>query len=148
MLSEEMQQAVTEVSAGDVVVALQVIARAAASGALKDYELKVIGTAREHLVMALQTATGVNFDQARAAQVAEHQRKMAEAQRRAQEQRARATKLASDPKSENSPVANTERAPEGTEAQEAVMANRVPQEVAPPDADPVLDQPEEGGQDS
>jgi len=160
MLSEEMQKVVTEVTAGDVVVALQVIARAAGTGALKDYELKVIGATRENLVASLQVATGVNFDQARAAQIAEHQRKMAEAQRRQQEQRMSAAKMAANAKSEQkTPVPTPEEAPpavdedsEGSESREAealttrvdMLAKRIQ-----PDASPVSNEPgKEGGQAS
>ncbi len=79
---DEKQQA-TEVkglTGADVVICLQVVARLVSSGQIQDVELAPVGTARNNLVKALEDATGINFDQARAAQ----QRAIREAQQRAQ----------------------------------------------------------------
>lgn len=83
MLDENMQKVPVTISAASAVVALQVIARASASGAIKDNELSVVGTARDELVAQVAEATGINFDQARAAQARAQQQAM-EAARRAQ----------------------------------------------------------------
>ena len=88
MLDENMQKVPVTVSAATAVVALQVIARAAASGAIKDNELSVVGGAREELVAQVQEATGINFDQARAAQARAQQQALEAARRAAAEQQA------------------------------------------------------------
>ena len=88
MLDEKQQATeVKGINAADVVVLLQIIQRLVGAGAIQDQELAVVGTARNNLVAALQEATGVNFDMARAAQVRaqqEAQRKMQAAQQAAQ----------------------------------------------------------------
>ena len=90
MLNEEQQATeVKGINAADVVVLLQIIQRLVGAGAIQDQELAVVGTARNNLVAALQEATGVNFDMARAAQVRaqqEAQRKMQAAQQAARQE--------------------------------------------------------------
>ena len=88
MLDENMQKVPVTVTAATAVVALQVIARAAASGAIKDNELAVVGAAREELVAQVQEGTGINFDQARAAQARAQQQALEAARRAAAEQQA------------------------------------------------------------
>ncbi len=79
MLDEKQQETPVEgLKAADVVVCLQIIQRLVGAGAIQDQELAVVGAARNNMVQALQAATGVNFDMARAAQ----QRALREAQER------------------------------------------------------------------
>ena len=99
MLDENMQKVPVTVSAATAVVALQVVARAAASGAIKDNELSVVGNAREELVAMVQEATGINFDQARAAQ-ARAQQQALEAARRAQAEQQAAQQAPEAPEAE------------------------------------------------
>lgn len=81
MLDETQQAtAVAGLTGADVVIALQVISRLVSTGNIQDVELQPVGQARNNLVKALEASTGVNFDQARAAQ----QRALREAQQRQQ----------------------------------------------------------------
>lgn len=79
MLNEEQQAATVTVTGAQVVVALQVINRLTTTGGLKDVELSPVGQARDGLVQALQDATGVNFDEARAQQEAMQRQRIAQA---------------------------------------------------------------------
>lgn len=80
MLSAEQQTAeVGGLTGADIVIALQIIQRLVSTGNIRDEELATVGTARNNLVAALQNATGVNYDMARAAQ----QRALQEAQAKA-----------------------------------------------------------------
>lgn len=79
MLNEEQQTAEVSVTGGEVVIALQVISRLVSSGGLKDVELSPVGTARDALVAALEAATGVNFDAAKAQQEAMQRQRLAQA---------------------------------------------------------------------
>lgn len=116
MLDENMQKVPVTMSAATAVVALQVIARAAASGAIKDNELSVVGNAREELVAQVQEATGINFDQARAAQ-ARAQQQALEAARRAQaEAAAQAQEAPEAPAAEEAPAPAPEVVVEETPA--------------------------------
>ena len=84
MLNQEQQQAQVTITAGAAVVALQVISRLSGLGALKDIELAPVGTQRDVIVKALEEATGINYDQARAQAEAIQRQRIAEA-RAAQE---------------------------------------------------------------
>lgn len=71
MLNEEQQvKAIDGITGADVVICLQIIQRLVnlGNGAIQDQELQAVGTARTNLVAAMEKATGVNFDLARAAQ--------------------------------------------------------------------------------
>ena len=87
MLNEEQQAATVNATGAQIVVALQVISRLSSMGGLKDMELSPVGQARDGLVAALEEATGVNFDQAKAMQEAAQRQQIAKA-REAQAQRA------------------------------------------------------------
>ena len=78
MLNEEQQAAQVTATGAQVVVALQVISRLLSTGGLRDVELTPVGQARDGLVAALQEATGVNFDQARAQQEALQRQRIAQ----------------------------------------------------------------------
>ena len=84
MLNQEQQQAKVTITAGAAVVALQVISRLSGLGALKDVELAPVGTQRDVIVQALEEATGINYDTARAQAEAIQRQRVAEA-RAAQE---------------------------------------------------------------
>ena len=84
MLNQEQQQAKVTITAGAAVVALQVISRLSGLGALKDVELAPVGTQRDVIVQALEEATGINYDAARAQAEAIQRQRVAEA-RAAQE---------------------------------------------------------------
>lgn len=122
MLSEEMQNVEATVTAGHIAVCLQVIARAAAQGAIRDNELSTVGGVRDSLVKAMQEATGINFDQARAAQA----RAAQQAQQRAVEEARRA-------QAEAQAQAESAEAPADAPAEEApaevVMAEEAPAEA-------------------
>ena len=79
MLNEEQQAAEVTVTAGQVVVALQVISRLISTGGLRDVELTPVGSARDGLVAAMEKATGVNFDQEKARQEAIQRQRIAQA---------------------------------------------------------------------
>lgn len=79
MLNEEQQKAAVTLTGAQVVVALQVIHRLTSTGGLKDVELSPVGQARDGFVAALQDATGVNFDEARAQQEALQRQRIAQA---------------------------------------------------------------------
>ncbi len=82
MLDEKQVQAKVEVTAGDVVICLQIIQRLVGAGAIGDQELASVGLARNSLIAGLEKATGVNFDKARAAAA----RAAEEAKKRMQQQ--------------------------------------------------------------
>ncbi len=119
MLSEEMQNVEATVTAGHIAVCLQVIARAAAQGAIRDNELSTVGGVRDSLVKAMQEATGINFDQARAAQARAQQ----QAQQRAVEE-ARKAQAEAAAQAESAEEAPAEEAPA-----EVVMAEEAPAEA-------------------
>lgn len=79
MLNEEQQEIEVNLTGGQVIIALQVISRLVSSGGLKDMELSPVGSARDSMVAALETATGVNFDQAKAQQEALQRQRIAQA---------------------------------------------------------------------
>ena len=79
MLNEEQQDTEVKLTGGQVIIALQVISRLVSSGGLKDMELSPVGSARDSMVEALETATGVNFDQAKAQQEALQRQRIAQA---------------------------------------------------------------------
>jgi len=80
MLNEEQLQEEVTITGGTALILLQVVARVVSlQNGLKDVELKPVGDARESVVAALEAATGVNFDRARAQQQAELQQRMAAA---------------------------------------------------------------------
>jgi len=114
MLSDEMTGVEVKVTAGDVTVVLQVIARAAAQGVIRDNEMALVGGTREKLVAAMQEATGVNFDQARAAQA----RAMQQAQQKAAQEAQAAAAAQADAANQEAPA---EEAPA-----EVVMAEEAP----------------------
>lgn len=71
MLDDKQQTATVDgLTSADVVICLQIIQRLTnmGNGALQDQELHAVGTARNNLVAAMERATGVNYDVARAAQ--------------------------------------------------------------------------------
>ncbi len=122
MLSEEMQNVEATVTAGHIAVCLQVIARAAAQGAIRDNEMSTVGGVRDALVKAMQEATGINFDQARAAQARaaqQAQQRQVEEARRAQAEAA--AKAAEEAPAEEAPaeVVMAEEAPAEAPAEEA-----------------------------
>jgi len=84
MLNQEQQQAQVTITASAAVIALQVISRLSGLGALKDVELAPVGVQRDAIVKALEEATGINYDQARAQAEAVQRQRIAEA-RAAQE---------------------------------------------------------------
>lgn len=116
MLSDEMQEVEVKITAGMAAVALQVIARASANGAIRDNELSTVGGVRDGLVKAMQEATGINFDQARAAQ--------ARAQQQAQQKAMEEAKAAHA-------AAAAAPAPANAPPVEVVMAEEAPVEEAP-----------------
>lgn len=122
MLSEEMQNVEATVTAGHLAVCLQVIARAAANGAIRDNELTTVGGVRDALVKSMQEATGINFDQARAAQA----RAAQQAQQRQVEEARRAQVEAAAKAEAKMTEAPAEEAPA-----EVVMAEEAPAEEAP-----------------
>jgi len=79
MLNEEQQAATVNATGAQIVVALQVISRLSSMGGLKDMELSPVGQARDGLVAALEEATGVNFDKAKAMQEAAQRQQIAKA---------------------------------------------------------------------
>lgn len=79
MLNQEQQGTEVSLTAGQVIIALQVISRLVSSGGLKDVELSPVGVARDNMVAALETATGVNFDAAKAQQEAMQRQRVAQA---------------------------------------------------------------------
>ncbi len=79
MLNEEQQATEVTITGGQVIIALQVISRLVSSGGLKDMELSPVGDARDGMVAALETATGVNFDTAKAQQEAMQRQRIAQA---------------------------------------------------------------------
>jgi hypothetical protein len=79
MLNEEQQAASVTLTGAQAVVALQVINRLTSTGGLKDIELTPVGQARDGIVAALQEATGVNFDEAKAQQEAMQRQRIAKA---------------------------------------------------------------------
>lgn len=99
MLNQEQQQAKVTITAGAAVVALQVISRLSGLGALKDVELAPVGTQRDVIVQALEEATGINYDAARAQAEAVQRQRVAEAraaQEKAQRDAAEAAQDAAD----------------------------------------------------
>jgi len=99
MLNQEQQQAKVTITAGAAVVALQVISRLSGLGALKDVELAPVGTQRDVIVQALEEATGINYDVARAQAEAMQRQRVAEAraaQEKAQQDAADAAQNAAD----------------------------------------------------
>jgi len=100
MLNEEQQEQSVTLTGAQAVVALQVINRLASSGGLKDVELAPVGQARDGIVAALETATGVNFDQARAQQEAMQRQRIAKAREEYAAQQESATEAADAPAEE------------------------------------------------
>ena len=88
MLTEEQQAAAVTITGAEAVVALQIVSRLLTVGGLKDVELAPVGTARDGISKALETATGVNFDQTKAQLEAEGRQRVAAA--RAQQEAAAA----------------------------------------------------------
>ncbi len=123
MLSEEMQNVEATVTAGHIAVCLQVIARAAAQGAIRDNELSTVGGVRDSLVKAMQEATGINFDQARAAQARAQQQAQQRAVEEARKAQAEAAAQAAA-QAESAEEAPAEEAPA-----EVVMAEEAPAEA-------------------
>ena len=105
MLNEEQQNAEITVTGGQVVVALQVISRLVSNGGLRDVELSPVGTARDGLVAALESATGVNFDQEKARQEAIQLQRIAQARQQYAEAQAAAAAAAEAEASEEAPAA-------------------------------------------
>jgi hypothetical protein len=109
MLNEEQQAASVTLTGAQVVVALQVIHRLTSTGGLKDIELSPVGQARDGFVAALQDATGVNFDEARAQQEAMQRQRIAQAREAYAAQQAAAAENADAPEgdAETETVAET-----------------------------------------
>ncbi len=114
MLNEEQQEAVVTLTGAQVVVALQVIHRLTSTGGLKDVELSPVGQARDGFVAALQAATGVNFDEARAQQEAMQRQRIAQAREAYAKQQAAAAEAPAD-----APEATEEKADAAPEADES-----------------------------
>jgi hypothetical protein len=91
MLNEEQQNTAVTITAGEVVVALQVISRLSSTGGLRDVELSPVGKARDGLVQAMETATGINFDQEKARQEALQRQRIAQAREAYAKQQEEAT---------------------------------------------------------
>jgi hypothetical protein len=90
MLNEEQQAAAVTLTGAQVVVALQIVNRLITTGGLKDVELSPVGMARDGMVAALQEATGVNFDEAKAQQEAMQRQRVAQAREAYAQQQAAA----------------------------------------------------------
>ena len=90
MLNEEQQAATVTLTGAQVVVALQIVNRLITTGGLKDVELSPVGSARDGMVAALQQATGVNFDEAKAQQEAVQRQRVAQAREAYAQQQAAA----------------------------------------------------------
>lgn len=95
MLTEEQQAAAVTLTGAQVVVALQIVNRLISTGGLKDVELSPVGMARDGMVSALQQATGVNFDEAKAQQEAVQRQRVAQAREAYAQQQAAAAEAAS-----------------------------------------------------
>lgn len=122
MLNETQQQlSIPGITGGTVVVLLQIIARLAGSGGVKDAELSTIGTARDQLKGQLQEATGVDFDMERAKQEEQVRQLQAQArQRQAEAQKAAAEAAAAVETAEESTTPETvEAVAEAVEEAEA-----------------------------
>ena len=131
MLNETQQSlSIPGITGGTVVVLLQIIARLAGSGGVKDAELSTIGTARDQLKGQLQEATGVDFDQERAKQEEQIRQLQAQArQRQADAQKAAeaaATAAAEAAPAEEAAVVEEDAAPVAE-----VVAEPVVEEAAP-----------------
>ena len=96
MLNEEQQAAAVTMTAAQVVVALQIVHRLISAGGLKDVELSPVGAARDGMVAALQEATGVNFDEAKAQQEAIQRQRVAQAREAYAKQQAEAQEAANE----------------------------------------------------
>ncbi len=94
MLNEEQQATNVTCTAGQVVVALQVISRLLSTGGLRDVEMTPVGQARDGLVAAMEAATGVNFDQEKARQEAIQRQRIAAAREAYAKQQAEAAAAA------------------------------------------------------
>jgi len=105
MLNETQQQlSIPGITGGTVVVLLQIIARLASSGGIKDAELSTIGTARDQLKGQLQEATGVDFDTERAKQEAQIRQLQAQARQRQEEAQKKAAAAAAEAEGTTTPV--------------------------------------------
>ena len=96
MLNEEQQAASVSVTGAQAVVALQVISRLISTGGLKDIELTPVGQARDGIVAALEEATGVNFDLAKAQQEAAQRQRIAQAREEHARKQAEAAEAAAE----------------------------------------------------
>lgn len=85
---EQQSKEVTGIRVGDAVVALQVIDRAFSRGVVSGQESTVVGGCRDALLKAIETSSGVNYDQA----MVQLQAQYAEQQRKAQQEQASAEK--------------------------------------------------------
>lgn len=111
MLDEKQQATeVKGVVAGDVVVMLQIVQRLVGAGAIQDQELQAVGEVRNHLVAAMQDATGVNFDMARAAQVRAQQEAQARARQAQAQPAAPAPEAAPEAVNDAAPAAEEDAA--------------------------------------
>ena len=122
---EQLKVELKGVTAGDAVICLQIIQRLVnlGNGAITDQELAPVGQARNNLVKAMEDATGVNFDVARAAQaraIQEAQRKQQEAQAKAAQEAAEAAAAAKA--AEEAKVKAEKEAAEAAEAAAAAEA--------------------------
>lgn len=104
MLNEEQQAAEVTVTGAQAVVALQVISRLTSTGGLKDVELTPVGQARDGIVAALEAATGINFDQAKAQQEAAQRQRIAQAREAYAKQQAEAAAAAEEGDAAESPA--------------------------------------------
>lgn len=117
MLNEEQQATEVTITGGQIIIALQVISRLVSSGGLKDMELSPVGDARDGMVAALETATGVNFDAAKAQQEAMQRQRIAqarEAHQKAQQEAADNTEAPAVDLGE-APAETTDEAPAETD---------------------------------
>lgn len=121
MLNEEQQATEVTLTGGHVIIALQVISRLVSSGGLKDMELSPVGTARDAMVEALEAATGVNFDAAKAQQEAMQRQRIAQAR----EEHAKAQAAAAE-----AAAAEADEAPAEAPAEDSGNAHAADVEVA------------------
>ena len=142
MLNETQQQlSIPGITGGTVVVLLQIIARLASSGGVKDAELSTIGTARDQLKGQLQEATGVDFDTERAKQEQQLRQLQAQARQRqeeAQKAAAEAAEAAEAAPSEEVAVVEEDAAPVAEVVAETVEATEEAAVAAVEEAAPVV----------
>lgn len=74
LTKEQIEKPLGVLNAGDALIGLQMVSRLHRAGAIMDNELATVGVFRNRLVEALQEATGINYDEAMAAEAQAAQR--------------------------------------------------------------------------